>query len=105
MTLHDRITEFKNINNALPILSTRALPLTSKSYGVRESKKIKQGAMGLNELTYITKKNIIKLTCRITKKAFLSCFGGSPSACNLVTRACDPLEGTRGSGWPLKWNA
>ena len=36
------------------------------------------------------------------------------SKCNLVPRACDPREGTRGSGiirfreesdWPLKWNA
>ena len=42
-------------------LSTRALSLTSKSYGVRESKIIKQVAMGLNGLTYITKKNISKL--------------------------------------------
>jgi hypothetical protein len=31
-------------------LINRALPLTSKSYGVRESKIIKQGAMGLNGL-------------------------------------------------------
>jgi hypothetical protein len=59
-------------------LSTRALPLTSKSYGVRESKKIKQGAMGLNELTYITKKNIIKLTCRITKKVSCLVLVGLP---------------------------
>jgi hypothetical protein len=44
-----------------------------------------------------------------------SAFSGSMQASrNLVPRACDPREGTRGSGiihfreesdWPLKWNA
>jgi hypothetical protein len=35
----------------------------SKLSGVRQSKIIKQGASGRNELTYTTKKNISKLTC------------------------------------------
>ena len=47
----------------LYLLNARALPLTSKLSGSRQSKIIKQGASGRNGLTYITKKNISKLTC------------------------------------------
>ena len=47
----------------LYLLNARALPLTSKLPGSRQSKIIKQGASGRNGLTYTTKKNISKLTC------------------------------------------